>query len=67
MVLTPPEFLDLSVQIPGSPEPDYLYNLFRRWDNIRFSGTSMAQGEVFEVLDELGSFLIRLNDGVKAS
>ena len=64
-VLTPLEFLGLSLQIPGSPEPDYLYKLFRHWDHLRFSGTPLAKAEVFVVLDELGSFLTGLNNAEK--
>ena len=56
-VLAPPEFLDLPVVVPGSPGPDYLCSLFRRWDWLRFSGEPMAWDDVSGILDELGSFL----------
>jgi hypothetical protein len=66
-VLTPLEFLRLPVEIPGSSEPDYLYRLFQRWDQLRFSGAPLAQAEVFVVLDDLGSFLTNLRNAEKES
>jgi len=66
-VLTPMEFLDLPVLVPGGPGPDRLSALFRRWDQLRFSGENMAQGDVLTILDELGSFLLSLTNEEKAS
>ena len=63
MVLTPLEFLSLPVLVPGSPGPDYLCGLFRRWDKLRFAGTPMARSSVHEILDELVSFLSIISKG----
>ena len=63
---TPPEFLGLPVLVSGGPGPEYLCGLFRYWDRLRFSGGSIDRKEVLEVLDELGSFILKINNAEKA-
>ena len=55
-VLTPYEFASLSPAIPGTPEPNFFYTLFKRWDKIRFSGLSIKHGDIIGIIDELEAF-----------
>ena len=59
-VLSPQEFLTLPASI--NTEKEFLCSLFRRWDNLRFSGMPIIKENMLELLDELATFLTELNN-----
>ena len=65
-VLTPVEFSELGIEIPGNVEPDFLGKLFRHWDYLRFSGQPLLYVDVLGILDELGIFFSRAGSGERA-
>jgi hypothetical protein len=64
-ILTPPEFRELHI-FAGDPlkgdldKGNYLYDLFRRWETLRFSGSSIGREDLLGVLDELDEFILSL-------
>ncbi|AEF81919.1 hypothetical protein [Leadbettera azotonutricia] len=71
-ILTPLEFRDVSLAARDSAKGDsikgdYLCDLFRRWETLRFSGSKIAKGDLRKVLDELNEFILSLAKTEKAA
>jgi hypothetical protein len=64
-ILTPVEFRDLTAG--DTLKGDYLCDLFRRWETLRFSGSKIGRGDLLQVLDELNEFVLSLAKTEKAA
>jgi hypothetical protein len=65
-ILTPPEFREVSLSAGDLLKGDYLCDLFRRWETLRFSGSAIGRGDLLKVLDELHEFIISLVPSAEA-
>ena len=61
------EFALTPILIGGAPESANLCTLFKRWDNLRFSGQPIPQSDILEVLDALGNFITNVKKAEKKS
>jgi hypothetical protein len=71
-ILTPVEFREVPLSagdaLKGdSIKGDYLCDLFRRWETLRFSGSKIGPGDLLKVLDELNEFILSLAKTEKAA
>ena len=56
---TPFEFTAMSFTIPGVSDSGFFYSLFRRWDELRFSGQYIMRDDIREITDELLALFLK--------
>ncbi|MDR2619341.1 MAG: hypothetical protein LBC62_10765 [Treponema sp.] len=66
-VLTPGEFKGLRLSPAENLNGNYLCDLFRRWETLRFSGSRVGQDDLLAVLDELRVYISELDRAEKAA
>jgi hypothetical protein len=66
-VLTPGEFRELKFSPADVIDGNYLCDLFRRWEALRFSGSRVGRDDLLAVLDELRDFIRELDRTERAA